>query len=431
MIKNTFKVKGMFCTGCENRIQNKLKALKGVTAVQASFNQEEVFLEYDEKEVTPQKIKEVLDELGYELQLDANQKTQNNLQIISILVIILAIYIICSHLGLLNIFNIFPSIENTMSYGMIFVVGLLTSVHCIAMCGGINLSQSVLSAKNNGKVLKSNLYYNLGRVISYTVIGGLVGFIGSVITLKGSLKGAILILAGIIMLIMSLNMLGVFSSLRKFQIRMPKKLTNVLNKSKKGRSSFYIGLVNGLMPCGPLQSMQIYALSTGSFFGGAFSMFLFSIGTVPLMFGFGLAASKLNKKFASKMLTVSAIIIFILGLGMLKNGFSLSGINIPIYSSNAGKQAILVDDHQEVTTEVDYGSYESLKVQKDIPVIWNIYVPEGKLNGCNGEIIVSEYDIDIKLKEGDNLVEFTPTRAGTVPYSCWMGMIHSFITVTD
>lgn len=431
MIKNTFKVKGMFCTGCENRIQNKLKTLKGVTAVQASFNQEEVFLEYDEKEVTPQKIKEVLDELGYELQLDANQKTQNNLQIISILVIILAIYIICSHLGLLNIFNIFPSIENTMSYGMIFVVGLLTSVHCIAMCGGINLSQSVLSAKNNGKVLKSNLYYNLGRVISYTVIGGLVGFIGSVITLKGSLKGAILILAGIIMLIMSLNMLGVFSSLRKFQIRMPKKLTNVLNKSKKGRSSFYIGLVNGLMPCGPLQSMQIYALSTGSFFGGAFSMFLFSIGTVPLMFGFGLAASKLNKKFASKMLTVSAIIIFILGLGMLKNGFSLSGINIPIYSSNAGKQAILVDDHQEVTTEVDYGSYESLKVQKDIPVIWNIYIPEGKLNGCNGEIIVSEYDIDIKLKEGDNLVEFTPTRAGTVPYSCWMGMIHSFITVTD
>ena len=431
MIKNTFKVKGMFCTGCENRIQNKLKTLKGVTAVQASFNQEEVFLEYDEKEVTPQKIKEVLDELGYELQLDANQKTQNNLQIISILVIILAIYIICSHLGLLNIFNIFPSIENTMSYGMIFVVGLLTSVHCIAMCGGINLSQSVLSAKNNGKVLKSNLYYNLGRVISYTVIGGLVGFIGSVITLKGSLKGAILILAGIIMLIMSLNMLGVFSSLRKFQIRMPKKLTNVLNKSKKGRSSFYIGLVNGLMPCGPLQSMQIYALSTGSFFGGAFSMFLFSIGTVPLMFGFGLAASKLNKKFASKMLTVSAIIIFILGLGMLKNGFSLSGINIPIYSSNAGKQAILVDDHQEVTTEVDYGSYESLKVQKDIPVIWNIYIPEGKLNGCNGEIIVSEYDIDIKLKEGDNLVEFTPTRAGIVPYSCWMGMIHSFITVTD
>lgn len=431
MIQKTFKVKGMFCTGCENRIQNRLKIVKGIKNVKASFEKQEVYLEYDEHKVTDEVIKENVDDLDYELIIDEskkNRQNQNNIQAISILAIIIAIYVIFSRYGLLNIF---PNIETTMSYGMLFVVGLLTSVHCIAMCGGINLSQSVLSTKSHNKIVKSNFLYNLGRVISYTVIGGIVGSIGSAISLKGSFKGAILIIAGMAMLIMSTNMLGLFSSLRKFNIKMPKSIWTKLNKSKKGRSSFYIGLINGLMPCGPLQSMQIYALSTGSFIGGAVSMFLFSLGTVPLMFGFGIAASKLNKKFASKMLTLSAIIIFILGLGMLKNGFSLSGINIPILTPNYENQAEIVDDHQEIRIEIDYGNYEAITVKKNIPVVWNIYVPEGKLNGCNGEIVCESYNIDINLKEGNNIVEFTPTKTGTIAYSCWMGMINSQINVVE
>lgn len=433
MIKNTFKIKGMFCTGCENRIQNRLKTIDGIKSVKADWNKEEIKLEYDENETNLQEIKENIEDLGYELMENKNSDNEehNNIQIISILAIILATYIILNHLGLLNIFNFFPTIENTMNYGMLFVVGLLTSVHCIAMCGGINLSQSVINSKNSGKSIKSNLYYNLGRVISYTLIGGIVGLIGSVITFNGYFKGIILIFAGIIMLIMSVNMLGIFKNLRKFNIRIPKKITKILNRSKNGKSSFYIGLVNGLMPCGPLQSMQIYALSTGSFFGGAVSMFLFSIGTVPLMLGFGIVASKLNKKFANKMLKVSAIIIFILGLGMLKNGFSLSGISLFNVSPNYENQAIIIDGHQEVTIEVDYGNYEQITVKKDIPVICNIHVPEGKLNGCNGEIIIREYGIDIKLKEGDNIIEFTPSKTGTIPYSCWMGMINSYINVIE
>ena len=416
MIQKTFKVKGMFCTGCENRIQNRLKMVNGIKNVKASFEKQEIYIEYDESKVTDEVIKENVDDLDYELIIDNSKEklhTQNTIQVFSILIIIIAIYVIFSRIGLLNIFNIFPNIETTMSYGMLFVVGLLTSVHCIAMCGGINLSQSVLSTKKHNKIVKSNLLYNIGRVISYTVIGGIVGSIGSVIALNGYFKGAILIIVGIIMLIMSINMLGLFPSLRKFNIKMPKSIWTKLNKSKKGRSSFYIGLVNGLMPCGPLQSMQIYALSTGSFVGGALSMFLFSLGTVPLMFGFGIAISKLNKKFASKMLTVSAIIIFILGLGMLKNGFSLSGINIQVLTPDYENQSVIVGDHQKIKIEIDYGSYEPITVKKDIPVIWNIYVPVGKLNGCNGEIVCEIYDIDIKLKEGDNIVEFTPTKTGT------------------
>ncbi len=422
------KVKGMSCANCESRIEKQLSKLNGISSVKASFNKEEVQVKYDKNIMSQEEIEKAITNLEYKVVKD---KEKVNRQIIYILIIILAIYIIFNHLGLLNIFNIFPTVESSMSYGMLFIVGLLTSVHCIAMCGGINLSQSVNSVKNEGKILKSNAYYNLGRVISYTLIGGIVGAIGSAITLNGVFKGTVAIIAGILMIIMGINMLGIFPALRKFNIRMPKKLAVALNKTKKGKSSFYIGLVNGFMPCGPLQSMQLYALSTGSFFGGAISMFLFSLGTVPLMFGFGAIASKLNKKFANKMLTISAIIIFILGLSMLGNGLAQSGFQINIHSLTNENKAKIVGDYQEITTTIDYNSYEAITVKKDIPVKWTINVPEGKLNGCNNEIIIPKFNIDIKLQEGKNLVEFIPTETATIPYSCWMGMIKSSINVID
>ena len=129
-------------------------------------------------------------------------------------------------------------------------------------------------------------------------------------------------------------MLGIFPSLRKLNIRVPKKVAVFLNGTKKGKGSFYIGLINGLMPCGPLQTMQLYALSRASFVGGAISMFLFCLGTSPLMFTFCLISSKLNKKFAEKMLTVSAIVIFILGIGMLNSGLGLSGLKINVKTNS-------------------------------------------------------------------------------------------------
>lgn len=160
-------------------------------------------------------------------------------------------------------------------------------------------------------------------------------------------------------------------------------------------------------------------------------MLLFSMGTVPLMLLFGAVSGRLNKRFASKLLAVSAVLIVVLGIGMLSNGLNLSGINLNTGTAEYGNVAVVSDGYQTVTTEIDYGSYEPITVKKGIPVKWTIYVPEGKLNGCNGEIIVPTYNIDVKLHEGDNLIEFTPDESGTVGYSCWMGMIISTIEVTD
>ena len=114
-----------------------------------------------------------------------------------------------------------------MGYGVLFLVGLLTSIHCVAMCGGINMSQCVSYTKqgdNAAAKIKPSLMYNAGRVISYTIVGGIVGAIGSVISFSGWARGVVAVLSGIFMVVMGLSMLGIFPWLNKITPRMPRFL---------------------------------------------------------------------------------------------------------------------------------------------------------------------------------------------------------------
>lgn len=350
-----------------------------------------------------------------------------------------------SRLGILNIFNSFPEAKEGMGYSVLFVIGLLTSVHCIAMCGGINLSQCVsnqleTTAKGNKMAnLRPGILYNTGRVISYTIIGGIVGALGSVVSLTGAGKGLVAIIAGVFMVIMGLNMLNIFPSLRKFNPRMPKIFASKINEKKNSNSPLYVGLLNGLMPCGPLQAMQIYALSTGDPVKGALAMLAFSLGTVPFMFGLGALSTILTKKFTGRMMTASAVLVVVLGVFMLSNGMSLSGHQLSLPSIDFSKNdseviiatAETVDGAQLVTTELSSNGYEPISVKAGIPLKWTIHADAEDITGCNNTILIPAYNIEKPLEPGDNLIEFTPAESGTIPFSCWMGMINSQITVTD
>ena len=231
------------------------------------------------------------------------------MEIIGTLIIILALYMLARVLGISALTSAFPLAEAGMGYGMLFVIGLITSVHCIAMCGGINLSQCIPAVRSPAwpnragsrfAVLAPAVLYNAGRVVSYTVVGVIVGAVGSLVSVSGRFQGVVQLIAGVFMVIMGINMLGLFqgafgSVLRRFNLRMPAIFAKKINEQKtNSKNPLIIGFLNGLMPCGPLQAMQLYALSTGSPIAGGISMFLFSMGTVPLMFGIGALSSFLS-----------------------------------------------------------------------------------------------------------------------------------------
>ncbi len=118
--------------------------------------------------------------------------------------------------------------------------------------------------------------------------------------------------------------------LRKLQPRMPKFLARRINADKaRSKSPLIAGLLNGFMPCGPLQSMQIVALASGNPVSGGPSMLMFSLGTVPLMLGLGSIVALLGRKFTRQVMQAGAVLVVVLGLAMLSQGGSLSGLLTP------------------------------------------------------------------------------------------------------
>lgn len=446
-ITKTFQIKGMTCTNCENKIERRLKNTSGIANAIVSYAKGMASVTYDPELIGSREIQDTIEQIGYSVSNKTAVETVgwNGIRFVGMLIILIALYVIVNRFGGFQIFNYFPQAQQGAGYGMLFVIGILTSTHCIAMCGGINLSQCVPNSVSQGADEKKfsamipSLQYNSGRVLSYTIIGGIVGAVGSIVSFSGAGKGIVAVVAGVFMVIMGLNMLNLFPSLRKFNPRMPKVFAEKINEQKKGRRPFYIGLLNGLMPCGPLQAMQLYALSTGDPFQGALSMMIFSLGTVPLMFGLGALSTILTKKFTSRMMTFSAALVVILGVFMFSNGMALSGYALPFASGsgnpvsveNEGASAQLVDGIQIVTTELTANGYEPIIVQAGIPVQWNMKAKAEDITGCNERIIIPQYNIEKQLVPGDNIIEFTPAESGIIPFSCWMGMIRSQIAVVD
>lgn len=445
------RVSGMTCSGCEMTIENKLKKLKGISEVKAQYGSSSVKVTYDADVINLNTIVETIEKLDYKVEStslvntaaggdwkktpDRNTEKKMTInQVLGIGIVLFALYMIIQHtVG----FNFIPQVDESMGYGILFVVGLVTSLHCVAMCGGINLSQCMSYKPAEGDAnkvakLKPSLLYNTGRVVSYTIIGGIAGVLGGAVSFSGAAKGVVAILSGLFMIIMGLNMLNLFPWLRKLNPRMPKFFAKKVHGNKGKYGPFIVGLLNGLMPCGPLQAMQIYALGTGSFVAGAFSMFMFSLGTVPLMFGLGALSTLLSTKFTHRMMKVGSLLVLVLGFIMVGRGLSLSGVNIsfamPIGSSTENV-AKVEGDVQLITTTLESGRYTPIVVKKGIPVKWTIKVAEGDLNGCNNPVTIPKYNLQKELAVGDNVIEFIPEEEGTIPYSCWMGMIRSYIKV--
>ena len=448
--KKVIIIDGMTCINCQNRIEQELKNTAGISKARVSYSEGLAEIEFDTGILTLNSIATIIKELGYTV---VNEKHNNYLKLIKTIgtfAIIILLYYLLQRYGILNL--LVPSMlaDSKMSYGMLFIVGLLTSVHCITMCGGINLSQCIPSrdSENEGiskvNVLKPSFLYNAGRVISYTAIGFLLGTVGMLIT-GGSgtgiplfLQGMLKIIAGLFMVVMGINMLGVFPFLRRLQIRFPQKSIVKINQKKRTeKRPFVVGVLNGLMPCGPLQSMQIIALGSGNPISGAVAMFMFSLGTAPLMMGLGSLVSALGKKYTKMVMQTGCILVVVLGLAMLSQGAGVLGINVNRINSTSGttelNMAVVSEkgDIQYVESNLDFGSYPEITVYSGIPVKWTIHVPEEVINGCNYKMILRTYGITHEFTAGDNVIEFTPDESSVVQYTCWMGMIYGKINIID
>lgn len=321
--------------------------------------------------------------------------------------------------------------NNNASFFVLFIYGIMTSFHCISMCGGIILTGSIGIDKNKTKNVKAMLLYNVGRIISYTGIGAIAGGFGGFISLTGFFKGALPIVAGILMIVMGLNFLGVFKKI-KIGFSFKKILDNKILKNKSN-NMFIIGLMTGLFPCGPMQVIQFYSLATASVVKGALAMFIFAIGTLPVLFLFGVLSNFFNVKFTKIALKASSILIIIMGLLMISRGLALWEVKIDpskIWTDNDKViTATVRQDEQILITEFTDKEFYHVALKKGIPVKWIINMDKKYVGECVSTIEIPEYDIKLELVEGENIITFTPEEEKEVIYNSWCGMLSNKITI--
>ena len=469
----TLYIDGMHCASCAARIQSALERVDAVLDASVSYSKGTALVHYDGSRITVQALCKVIQEAGYSASMQPFRKSP--FAILWPIAAILALFALLEHFGILNLLVPSQLSDSSMGYGALFLTGLLTSVHCIAMCGGISLSQNLSGLRESASPGSSTVLYNLGRLLSYTIIGALLGTLGMLLEgvslgISYTLQGTVKLIAGCAMVFMGLNMLDFLPRFRTLHRRLP--------YFKRPLSPFGFGLLNGLMPCGPLQSMQLLALASGSPWSGGLSMAAFALGTMPLMLCFGSLVGLLGQKYTKNVLLGGSILVCVLGLGMVSQGGALAGLftarqlfcatlglftalllcqwrktglcspllplgaacllafaiasaRLPGTAQTAVRAAVSEDGYQTLGTELQSGAYPDIQVQAGIPVRWIVQASPEEINGCNNRILCRSLGLEYSFQPGENVIEFTPREPGSYQYSCWMGMISGTITVTQ
>ena len=448
---NQLAILDMQCADCENIIEDALQPLPGILLAKADFSTESLELKFDNDIIALNTICAAIKSAGYSCGKYKTKKPTGLLKrlgYISIgLIGMILLFQLENHVDLgLNV----GELEQNISYGLLFLVGVLTSFHCIGMCGAFVISYTTGIAQRGRSSHLSHLAYGLGKTISYTAFGALFGLIGASITFTLGLRSMVAGIAGIFLIIYGLSMLDAFAGLRRFHIRPPKHLVHSITNTRRRISNpLAIGLLNGMMfACGPLQAMYILAAGTGSPVEGAKLLFIFALGTLPVMLAFGYMASMITANTTRKLLKTSGILILVLGAFMLNRSLLISGsgydfnsirskisqeiqAHFMTWQHHADAVSHLQNGYQVIYMEAAGNTYQpgEFSLRKNIPVKWVINVKE--LTYCNKQIIVPSLDMTIDLHEGLQVVEFKPEKSGIISWSCHMGMIPGTFVVKD
>jgi sulfite exporter TauE/SafE len=328
--------------------------------------------------------------------------------------------------------------DQGIGLGLIFVIGLLASFHCVGMCGSFVAAYSAKQLEKGQKVGKaSHFQYNIGRLLSYSLSGFLLGAFGSVFQINSRVSGALVLLAGTVMVVMGIKLVSGGKFLSGIKLKLPNSLLQFIAKQNK-KAPFLIGLLTALMPCGPLQAMQLYALSTGSAIKGALAMAAYAAGTFPIMMLFGSFLGALSSAKIKNLLKISGVIVIVLGLLTLSRGWSDSGLQRqaakPINKISGKKDisadqyyanSVPTDKYQTVEMEITSSGFKPnvIKIKKGLPVRW--IVKDGGVTGCTNEIILynGEQEIRQKISSPQSIIKFMPAEQTEIKFSCWMKMV--------
>ncbi len=315
-----------------------------------------------------------------------------------------------------------PQFLGEMSYALALLTGFMTSFHCVGMCGALVLGYTTQDAALGRPAYLSHLWYGLGKTLSYTLIGAAFATLGGVVAFTPQLRGVIALGAGAFLILFGLSLLGALRL--RVQFRTPAFLLRLIGRQYQRRSHpFVIGLANGLMiVCGPLQAMYILAAGTGDPLQGGTLLFLFGLGTLPMLLGFGVFATTLAKSAGPRLVKLSSVVVVIMGAVMLNRGLILtqSGYDLDSLLTLAKQRwsAWITPNIHTITMQITQDGFlpDHFVLPRGQAVRWEIEVAENAF--CRSRLEIPTFGVGLKLRPGRQAVEFTPPRDGLILWHC-------------
>ena len=229
---------------------------------------------------------------------------------------------------------------------VVFTLGVISSLHCVQMCGPIVLSYSVAlgqlkdgRARPSSSLVFGHLAYNAGRILTYSVLGAAAGSAGKTVGLIGRLAGvssALAIVGGVLMLIAGLVMFGAFPAVQAFggsffrvTSSFLRPLSSLIASASVG-GRFLLGLALGFLPCGLIYAALLRALATGSALWGAATMAAFGAGTAGALLAVGIFSSAIRLQFSRWGTQLAAVSVMAMGALLIARGTMLGGTTLGI-----------------------------------------------------------------------------------------------------
>jgi uncharacterized protein len=438
----TFYIKGMHCSSCEVLIEKEVKKIKGVKNTEASLPNKTLKIELaGGTDISEKDINQRIGKHGYSISKKKPESKESKSKTTEILLavgIVLGFLILSERSGVGNLVNV----SSTSSLPTFLAFGLIAGVSsCAALVGGLLIS---LTKKWNDVYIGESVaqrsvpfvLFNTGRLVSFAILGGVLGLIGNFFNLSTSFTAALVIGISALMVVLGLQMMGVEWA-NKVRISMPKRFAGKAMEEDKMKGKFLplsMGALTFFFPCGFTIVAQTMALSSGSFVMGSMIMLFFAIGTLPMLAFLSFSSIKLtnNPKVTAKFNYIAGVIVILFAAYNLNSQLNVLGLKSAsdlstIFSRPervAEADIPLSDGYQVIKMEASSKGYfpRYIQIKAGVPTRWEI--EDKGTTGCTNAIIARGLiNGSLPLERGMNVFEFTPNKKGVYKATCWMGMV--------
>lgn len=453
MAQKKIFVRGMHCRSCELLLEDDFGKLAGVKKVMANFRTGTVVLTHEGEAPQPSAIERIVESAGYTVAESSptqplpwfTPEIEKYVTLLFALGALFILYLIGSVNGWFTT-SLGTNLDPTR-LSLILLVGLAAGVStCAALVGGLVLGlASRYSAAHPELSFRQKLipqvWFHAGRIGGFAIFGALLGWLGE--GLSGSIEftAILTLLAGGVMLFLGLQLTGLSPRLSEWSLTLPKGVARFLGVNHSGdayshRGAVILGALTFFLPCGFTQAVQLAVVASGSVFLGAIAMPVFALGTVPGLLALGSFGSSPQGNARKWIFPFIAVCLIAFGVWNLTSGLQLMGINMAALT----KPTAMVNDQtdlaplengvQVVRMIQDARGYRPSQLPTlRLGVPARLIIDSQDSYTCAASLVIPAYGIRQQLKPGENVIDFTPKKAGTLPFSCSMGMFRGSLEV--